>query len=121
MIGLLLGLSKGYLFTPWRSPYLLWRVETYSGIEASSITPAIFWKFVWDNKRSLLRYVRWGAEQRAKFLAFAIVFALAANASAEIVGSFSADVPVRQSFRMTAAPNTGHNFSGTFRCKPIAI
>lgn len=68
MIGLILRLSRGYLLTPWRNPYLLWRIETYSGIEASSITPRVFWRFVWDNRRSLLRYLRWGADQRHHFL-----------------------------------------------------
>ncbi len=68
MIGLLLSMSRGYLLTPWKSPYLRWRIETYSGIEADSITAKVFWSFVWENRKSLFRYVSWGAEQRRKFL-----------------------------------------------------
>lgn len=68
MIGLLLSMSRGYWLMPWKSPYLRWRIETYSGIEADSITPKVFWSFVWANRKSLWRYVRWGAEQRRKFL-----------------------------------------------------
>jgi hypothetical protein len=56
-------LAKGYRLTPWNSPYLRWRIETWSGIEADSITPRIFLKFTWDNRRDLLRYLRWASTQ----------------------------------------------------------
>jgi len=59
MLGYLWRVSKGYRLRPWRSPYLLWRIETYSGLHAESITPAQFWKFVWQNRADLLRFLRW--------------------------------------------------------------
>jgi hypothetical protein len=51
--------SRGNRLTPWRSPYLLWRVETYAGLPAKSISFTQFWKFVWNEKRALLRYLVW--------------------------------------------------------------
>jgi hypothetical protein len=44
---------------PWRSPYIRWRIETYSGIPARSITFSIFFGFVWQNRRELIRFLRW--------------------------------------------------------------
>jgi hypothetical protein len=52
-------LSRGYRLRPWRSPYLRWRIETYSGIDASDIGFRQFWAFVWKHHRDLLRYLRW--------------------------------------------------------------
>jgi len=31
--------------TPWRSPYLLWRVETYCGVKMQRIGFLEFWEF----------------------------------------------------------------------------
>jgi len=30
--------SRGYRLRPWNSPYLRWRIETYSGLHAEHIT-----------------------------------------------------------------------------------
>ena len=49
---------------PWRSPYLRWRIETYSGIPAHEITFATFWRFTWQERRNLLRYLDWAARNR---------------------------------------------------------
>ena len=38
-------LARGYRLCPWRSPYLRWRIETYSGIHADQIDFGTFWKF----------------------------------------------------------------------------
>jgi hypothetical protein len=56
-------LARGYRLWPWRSPYLRWRIETYSGIHAEQIDFWTFWKFVWRRRRELARYLRWAAEQ----------------------------------------------------------
>jgi hypothetical protein len=53
------GLLKGYRLRPWRSPYLRWRIETWSGIEAAGITPVIFFRFSWRHRTDLMRYLRW--------------------------------------------------------------
>ena len=50
---------KGYRLTPWRSPYLRWRIETYWGLHAGDITFARFWQFAWQQRREFWRYIRW--------------------------------------------------------------
>ncbi len=62
MLRVLWRLSRGYRLSPWRSPYLKWRVETYSGLPADQIEAAGFFRFTWRNRRDLLRYLRWAAE-----------------------------------------------------------
>ena len=59
MIRFLWLATKGYRFHPWDSPYLRWRVETYSGRKAESLTFRDFWHFLWRNKGSMSRYLRW--------------------------------------------------------------
>ena len=51
--------TRGYRFTPWRSPYLKWRIETYWGTPAEEIGFAEFWRFVWQHGRDLLRMLDW--------------------------------------------------------------
>jgi hypothetical protein len=51
--------SRGYRLRPWNSPYLRWRIETYSGLHAEKITPRDFWRFLWRERRELWRYLRW--------------------------------------------------------------
>ena len=51
--------SRGYRLTPWRSPYLRWRIETFWGLHADKITFAEFWSFVWNQRKDLLRFLRW--------------------------------------------------------------
>ncbi len=63
MLGLLWRLARGYRFRPWRSPYLRWRIETYSGLHADEIDFHAFWSFVWRRRAELLRYLRWARRQ----------------------------------------------------------
>jgi hypothetical protein len=51
--------TRGYRLRPWRSPYLRWRIETYSGIPAESITAQSFFAFLRSERRSLWQYLRW--------------------------------------------------------------
>ena len=59
MLGAMWRLSRGYRLCPWRSPYLRWRIETYSGLDADRITARDFWRFVWTNRGELTRFLRW--------------------------------------------------------------
>ena len=59
MIRTALRLTKGYRFDFWNSPYLRWRVETWSGIDAESLTKKQFLDFMWQHKAELIRYLRW--------------------------------------------------------------
>lgn len=51
--------TRGYRLRPWKSPYLRWRIETYSGIPAESIDRSEFVRFVWAERSSLCQYLRW--------------------------------------------------------------
>jgi len=51
--------TRGYRLRPWRSPYLRWRIETYSGIAADTITAGSFFRFIWIERSSLWRYLLW--------------------------------------------------------------
>jgi hypothetical protein len=59
MIRMLWRLTRGHRLRPWRSPYLRWRIETYSGLHASEITFTQFWAFAWKHRQELMRYLRW--------------------------------------------------------------
>ena len=56
--------GRGYRLRPWKSPYLRWRIETFSGIRAADITFRSFWKFMWNQRRGIQRFLSWGAEMR---------------------------------------------------------
>jgi hypothetical protein len=62
MIRFLWRATAGHRFTPWRSPYLRWRIETYWGWHAESITARQFWSVVWDQRRDLFRFLHWAAK-----------------------------------------------------------
>jgi hypothetical protein len=59
-------LTRGYRLRPWRSPYLLWRIETYAGLHAERIGFREFWGFAWQQRRELLRYLRWAERMRKR-------------------------------------------------------
>ena len=59
MLGYLWKTSRGYRLRPWRSPYLRWRIETYWGWHAERITFGEFWRFGWQHRSELLRFLRW--------------------------------------------------------------
>jgi hypothetical protein len=59
MIRFLWIASRGYRLTPWRSPYLRWRVETYWGLHAERITAGDFWRFMWGHRGEMVRFLRW--------------------------------------------------------------
>ncbi len=51
--------TRGYRLRPWASPYLRWRIETYSGIPADSINSRSFFRFIRIERASLWQYARW--------------------------------------------------------------
>jgi len=56
--------SRGYRLRPWRSPYLRWRIETYSGIPAESLNFRLFVREIWNERHAMLEYVRWVRNSR---------------------------------------------------------
>jgi hypothetical protein len=51
--------TRGHRLTPWRSEYLRWRVETYSGKHAEMLTVQDIFGFVWASRWELLSYLVW--------------------------------------------------------------
>ena len=56
--------AKGYRLTPWRSPYLRWRMETYSGKPAGTLRFADFWALAMAERGQIGNYLRWVGELR---------------------------------------------------------
>jgi len=51
--------TRGHRLTPWRSEYLRWRVETYSGQRAETLTAKKIFKFMWTSRWELLSFLAW--------------------------------------------------------------
>jgi hypothetical protein len=56
--------TEGYRLRPWRSPYLRWRLETYSGLKAESVTAGDFWRLFVNERGQLFRFLRWTGEMK---------------------------------------------------------
>jgi hypothetical protein len=54
--------TRGHRLTPWRSPYLLWRIETYTGVKMTQIGFLEFWEFMWRERRELWLFLKWTGE-----------------------------------------------------------
>ena len=68
MIWIALRLTWPYVLTPWRSPLLRWRIETYGLVDdrqqplsASQMSPRHFVRFCLTRRRELLQFLRWAA------------------------------------------------------------
>jgi hypothetical protein len=57
--------TRGHRLRPWRSEYLKWRIETYSGKKAEGLQPRDVMTFLWSEKRNLLRFLRWTDEMES--------------------------------------------------------
>ncbi len=57
--------SRGYRLRPWRSPYLRWRIETFSGMKAEEIGFGQFWRFLWRERHRLWHFLKWVEEMEA--------------------------------------------------------
>ncbi len=51
--------ARGHRLAPWRSPYLRWRIETYTGIKMQSIGFLEFCGFLWRERKELARFLKW--------------------------------------------------------------
>jgi len=56
--------TRGYRLAPWRSPYLRWRVETYSGNRAETLSAKDVVAFLWSTRAEFLRYLLWIGEMQ---------------------------------------------------------
>ncbi|MBW4043630.1 MAG: hypothetical protein HIU87_01385 [Acidobacteria bacterium] len=57
--------TRGARLRPWRSEYIKWRIETYSGMKAESLTRKDVLGFLWREKANLLRFLRWTGEMES--------------------------------------------------------
>ncbi len=62
MLRFLWNSTRGHRIAPWRSPYLLWRIETYTGVKMTQIGFLEFWEFLWTERSNLWRFLKWTAE-----------------------------------------------------------
>ena len=51
--------TRGYRWTPWKSEYLKWRIETFSGKKAESLRGRDVMSFVWQSRWELLDFLAW--------------------------------------------------------------
>ncbi len=51
--------TRGHRLTPWRSEYLRWRVETYSGKRAETLKAVDVLSFLWTTRWELLSFLTW--------------------------------------------------------------
>jgi hypothetical protein len=54
--------TRGHRLRPWRSPYLRWRVETFSGKKAEALTGKSVMSFLWETRWELLEFLMWTGE-----------------------------------------------------------
>jgi hypothetical protein len=59
MLYVIWKLTRGYRLAPWRSPYLKWRLETYTGVHAEQLDFGRFWSLSWRYRKELVRYLLW--------------------------------------------------------------
>ncbi len=51
--------TRGHRLAPWRSEFLRWRVETYSGKRAETLTFKDIFGFMWASRWELLCFLVW--------------------------------------------------------------
>jgi len=54
--------TRGHRLRPWRSGYLKWRLETFSGRHAEEVGAGDFWHLLCSERRQMLRFARWLSE-----------------------------------------------------------
>jgi hypothetical protein len=59
MMRFLWNATRGHRLAPWRSEFLRWRVETYSGKPAESLRAGDVFGFAWGSKWELLSFLLW--------------------------------------------------------------
>ncbi len=54
--------TRGHHLAPWRSPYLRWRIETYTGVKMHNVGMFEFIGFMWRERSQMARFLQWTAE-----------------------------------------------------------
>jgi hypothetical protein len=58
--------ARGHRLRPWRSPYLRWRMETFFGVHAETVSRGEFFRLLWKERRRLRAFLRWTEEMEAR-------------------------------------------------------
>ncbi len=56
--------TRGSRLRPWRSEFLKWRMETFTGRHADEIGVRDFARFLYAERKQVLRYLQWLSEMR---------------------------------------------------------
>jgi hypothetical protein len=59
-------ISKGHRLTPWKSPYIRWRMETFFGRNAADLTAGRFVALMWRERARMKSFLNWVSAQRAR-------------------------------------------------------
>ncbi len=51
--------TRGHHLTPWKSEYLKWRIETFSGKKADSLRARDVLAFLWSSRWELVDFLLW--------------------------------------------------------------
>jgi len=51
--------TRGHRLAPWRSPYIRWRLETYTGLKMDRIGFAQVCATLWHERRQMGRFLLW--------------------------------------------------------------
>lgn len=54
--------TRGNRLRPWRSEFVRWRIETYSGQKAEDLTRKQVLQFVWAERGQLMHFLEWTSE-----------------------------------------------------------
>jgi hypothetical protein len=54
--------SRGNRLRPWRSAYIRWRIETYTGKKADTVGAGDLFSLILSDKRQFLRFLLWTGE-----------------------------------------------------------
>ncbi|MGA3125268.1 MAG: hypothetical protein ABSD13_01010 [Candidatus Korobacteraceae bacterium] len=54
--------TRGHRLVPWRSPYIKWRLETYTGLKMEKIGFVQIAGIMWHEYRQMWRFLLWTAK-----------------------------------------------------------
>jgi len=57
--------TRGHRLRPWRSDYLKWRLETFTGKHAEEVGAKDFWHFMVGERKQLMRFLQWLSDMRS--------------------------------------------------------
>lgn len=59
-------ISKAHRLTPWKSPYIQWRLETFFGKEAAELDARKFFSLLWRNRARMEHFLDWVSDSRRR-------------------------------------------------------